>query len=320
LESNGELKSCLLGLTLQHPPVNLFVQAHDGLKITGARANIAFRQTRTFLQYHGLERQAEVEIELAIPAYVGLNSEVMLGLSMAKALAWLNDLPYENSDLPQLAHAVGLAPRHALAARGFEQGGLLLVETESESGAVPAVLRRREISHEERDAWAIVFYFPRIPENTPEHLGEEQLRSLLRAAPHLSRQSGDLATGDLWQAVVNDDIGAFGETLLELQRMNHAALASAGRPWELASDEQDIIDLMRDSGAQAWGRCLNGLGIWGLIRGGDASRALRKTVRDRVGIFGGIVMATITDNKGAQHVIRDENLDDNKMTPIRTRR
>lgn len=320
LEQDGEPKTCLLGLTLQHPPVNLSAQAHGALNVTGARADVGYGQANAFVGYHQLATKALIEIELATPAHVGLSSEITLGLSIAKALAWTNDMPYENVDVAQLAGSLGLHPRHASAVWGFKQGGLLLVETASGDEQLPRLLRRQEIAHEERNAWAFVFWFPRLAKGTPLDFEEQRLNELLRAAPHLSPDSGRLVTRELWPATERDDIVAFGRSVQTLHEMNLAALAASGSPQTLTKEERRVQDLMREHGALTFGRALTGLGHYGLIRGGDASRTLRKRLRDHVGFYGGIVMATITDNVGSRHVIREGGLKVHDYPPIRPRK
>lgn len=303
LEQNHAHKTCLLGLTLQHPPVQLSARKHKRLSITGARADKGYEQALRFLEYHHLQHQAEVEIELSIPSLVGLGSEAMLGLSIAQALSWLHDLPLDNS--LDMAQALGFGSDQALEVWGFDQGGLLLVDTQAQSGAYPEILHRQEIAHEERNAWAFVFYFPRISMKTPAAFEAKSMAKHLNAAPHLSSESGRLVMQDLWPAVENDDINAFGRSLIALQELNRGALQSAGT-LEISADHHTVLDLMKSGGALAWGQSISGLCFYGLVEGGEASRALRKKLQDHVGYFGGRIMATITDNTGARYVIKDE--------------
>jgi predicted sugar kinase len=304
-----EDKTCLLGLTVQHPPVNLFAGSHSKLQISGPRADKGHEQAVRFLDNLRLKPQAQVEIEYAVPMFVGLGSEASLGLSIAKALAWIHNLPAEQQNMPVWAQALGLGPSQGLEYWGFDQGGLLLVDAEPKvAGQMPGLLRRREIEHTEKEAWSLVFYFPNVPDETPETLEADRLTALLQAAPHLSKNSGRLVDEKLWPAVASDDIELFGQTLLALQQMNEAALTRAGTPLEISTDDQAILDLMRASGAVAWGQNLTGLSFYGLVKGGQASRELRKKVRAHVGFFGGIVLATITDNRGVGEAVRDENL------------
>ena len=62
-----------------------------------------------------------------------------------------------------------------------------------------------------------------------------------------------------------------------------------------------------------------GLALFGLIKGADASRQLRAAVMKQVGYFGGLVMATITDNEGSRLVVKQADLNDNKLPPVRVR-
>jgi beta-RFAP synthase len=295
-------KSCLLGLTLQHPPVQLSVQAYAGFKVTGARADIAHLYAKRFLEHYRLKRQVEVEIELAIPAFVGLGSEAILGLSVARALSHLNG---EKVETEVLAQALKLGPQHALEVWGFDQGGLLLARTDSPAGQVPELVRRQEIAHPDKEAWAFVLHFPRVPAGTSERLETERLEALLQAAPHLSSESGHLVTDKLWPAVENDDLRGFAEALTRLQQLNEDALVAAGVSHSLGPDEQAVLSVMRENGALVCGQSATGMALYGLVKGSSATVALRHKLRDHVGHHGGIAMATIADNDGGRQVVKD---------------
>jgi predicted sugar kinase len=297
---------CLLGVTLQHPPVNLSVQTHPGgLQVSGARADLGYAQAARFLNHHNLPQRAEVEIELAIPSLVGLGSEAMLGLSLAQALAWLNNLPLD--DTPALAHAVGLPPQDALEVWGYDRGGLLLVEVGQRENFLPP-LQRYEIAHSEQEAWAFVLVLPRVPDDTPETLEADRLKALLEAAPYLSADTGRIVAAELEPALAHNDLTAFGRSLMALQALNDEALARAGVPPAYTSEEQAVLDIICEHGAVAWGRSATGLALYGLVKGARASIDLRHKLRHHLGFFGGRAMATITANTGASYVIKDYDL------------
>ncbi len=299
-----EDKSSLLGITLQHPPVHLSVKAYAGYEITGARGDVGYEYATKFLDFHQLKRQAKVEIELAIPAIVGLGSEAILGLSVAQILSQLNGLTSQKEDSIALAKAIGLLPQHALELWGFDQGGFIVVESEAPSGEMPALVRRQEIQHEDRNAWAFVFHFPRIPGETPRHLEQMRLENLLQAAPHLSSESGKLVE-DLWSSVSDDDLDEFAQGLSELSRLNDEALAKAGISIALSPDEQAILAVMRENGALTCGRSATGFALYALVKGSSATVSMRQALRQHLGHYGGINMATITDNQGARVVVKD---------------
>lgn len=305
LDSETGPKTCLLGVTLQHPPVNLFVQAHPGgLQVSGARADVAYTQAARFLSHQNLPQRAEVQIELAIPSLVGLGSEAMLGLSQAQALAWLHHLPLDNT--PVLAQAVGLRSQDALEVWGYDRGGLLLVEVGAGETFAPPI-RRYQIAHSEQEAWAFVLVLPRVPADTPDTLEADRLRALLDAAPHLSAGTGRLVA-ELEPALANNDLAAFGRSLMAIQALNDEALAEAGVPPTFSPDEQAVLDIICQHGAVAWGRSATGLTLYGLVKGARASIDLRHKLRQHLGIFGGRPMAAITANTGASYVVKDYDL------------
>ena len=294
-----EDKIALLGLTLQHPPADVFAEASAQLSVTGPIAHEGYERAQRFLFHHRLEPRANVEIELAIPALMGLGSEAMLGLSAARALAWVYGLPTD--DTLALARAIDLEPRHALEIWGFQQGGLLLVDPQQPDRP----FRHHPIAHPDNHAWAFVLLLPRIPPGTPETLEADRLTALLNAAPHLSPETGRLFDEQLWPALEQDDLAAFARALLGLQQLNRQALAEAGTPLTFTQEEQGVLDLLRDKGALAWGRSPTGLALYAIVKGATASIELRHHLSQHVGIYGGAVMATITANGGARHTLRE---------------
>src|SRR5215207_1778543 len=147
---------CQLGITLQFPQIQLLARNSSALAVSGARADLARQQAERFFQHHHLSPQAEIEIELAIPQFMGMGSSAMLGLSVARALSTLHALPAD--DGAGLARSVGLADDEALEMHAFAQGGLLLVGEQGE------LLRRHAIAHsDEADDWVFVFVLPRPP-------------------------------------------------------------------------------------------------------------------------------------------------------------
>jgi len=294
----------LLGVTLQHPLTDVFAEASPQFSVTGPMAHKGYVQAQRFLAHHRLEPLVDVEIELTIPDMIGLGAETMLGLSIARALAWVHNLPF--ADTLALARAMGLGPEHALEVWGFDRGGLLLVDAErhTASAEIPPPVRR-PITHSDQDAWAFVFRLPKIPAGTPETLEADRRAALLNAAPHLSAETGRLLEEELWPALEQDDLAAFARALMAIQQLNRQALADADAPLSFTQDEQAVLDLLRDRGAVAWGRSPTGLALYGLIKGASASVALRHHLSQHVGIYGGVVMATITDNDGARHTIRE---------------
>ena len=289
-----------LGITLQYPPIQLAAHSSDTLAITGGRADLAYQQAERFLQHNNLPLRGEVEIELAIPSFMGLGSAAMLTMSMAATFAVLNGLPVD--DIPALARAAGLlADDGALEAQAFTQGGLLLVDRHGNALQRFAIPPRGD----EGD-WVWVLVLPRVPSDTSASLEAERRSALFAASAQLADQTGRLVAADLWPAAERDDIAAFARALERIQLLNDAALDHGGIRPELSDAERTILNVMRENGALVCGRAPTGLGLYALIRGGGPSRSMRRALTDHLGIFGGSVMASICNNTGARLQSKEE--------------
>jgi predicted sugar kinase len=298
----GSHKLAWLGITLQHPPIAIDARPAAALSVTGARADLAHVQAQLVMQRLNLPA-ADVEIEMAIPRYLGLGSEPMMGLAMARTLAALAGHPAAG-DTPALANALGLDLRcDALAMHGFDHGGFLLVDAESKAEPWPAPLRQTEMTHDDDHSWAWVLHWPDTPAGTPGTLEADRMARLLAAAPYMSDETGRLVEYEVWPALELNDIEAFGQALMAFQQLNRTALEKAGTPAVGAPDTDGVLRAMRENGAIAWGESAAGLARFGLIRGGPASVVLRRKVVETVGYEGGNVMASICDNQGATHTV-----------------
>jgi predicted sugar kinase len=278
----------LLAVTLRNPVVHLTARASSQLIVTGARANIAAPVAERFLQAQSLPRTGEIEIELAIPRAMGLGSEPMLALAVARALAQLHGLP---TDEGALVAALGGSLELALAAHGVARGGLLLLDA---AEPTHAPLRQYAITHPDEAAWAWVFVLPRVGHDVPLDDETRRLQQLLGVAKQLPTATGRLVDEQLWPALERDDIAAFGAALHTLHTANEQALAQAGGLIELSDDEQGILDIMRANGAVACGRALSGRALYGLLRGATATARVRRALGERIGYDGGTVTASVT--------------------------
>lgn len=307
-EEAGQRRMGLMGVTLEYPPTQLFVYAHPTLHVTGARAHVAREYAQRFLSSHDVG-PAAIEIELATYSHMGLGSDGMLGLSTARGLAWAHELPMD--DTPALAWPLDLKPHQALEVWGFDRGGLLLVEHPSEGEGMPGLVRRHAIQAEDKaDDWVFVCFFPKVPAGAPEDLERQRLGALLEAAPFLDQEALGQHSDGLWSALAGADFEGFAASLMRVQDLNREALAHSGTPERWSDKERDVLALMQQHGARAWGRSFAGLGLYGLIRGAKPSVELRRRLRPQIDVHEGILMATIPDNEGARHTIREGKVAD----------
>ncbi len=293
-----------LGITLQHPPIAIDAQPAPVLSVTGARADLARAQAERVLARLNLP-PGNLEIEMGIPRYLGLGSDPLTGLAVARTLAALAGHP-GTEDTFALAGALDLTANDALAVHGFDHGGMLLVPAEPEAGRWPAPLRWRNMEHDDEHAWVWVLHWPDTPPGTSPTLEADRMDALLAAAPHLSAETGRLVFEELWPALERDDMAAFGQALMAFQQLNRGALEAAGTPPASAPSTAGVLEIMRDNGAAAWGESAAGLAPFGLIRGALASVRLRRQVVGHVGYEGGTVMAAIGNNRGATVKVDEE--------------
>ena len=317
MKRGNKLRAVMLGVALQHPPVHIVAEKHQELLIYGPRAHIARQIAHNYLQRTGFPLNAEIQIENVIPSLVGYGSDSILALSVAQALAWVNAGNFE--DTAALARHTNLRPANALAYWGFARGGMLLVELEAENDEMPILLRRHELKHKDKEAWAFVFFFPRLPDGTPEALEYKRQEELLKAMIYLPESSGTMINELLWPALEQDDITAFGDGLMAVRKLNEEALQQAGAWPEASEDAEQLYSVFQESGAVAWGQSLNGPGLFALVRGATASQKTRANLLRTIGHMRGQFNATITDNEGARYVIRQEGIHDQDYRPIRTR-
>jgi len=204
-------------------------------------------------------------------------------------------------DALALARPAGLGPEHSLEFWGSQNGGFLMTDAHD----LTAPPRRLAIAHDDKHAWGFVFLLPRLPADIPDNFEANHRSMLLKAAGHISPETGQVVNTALWPALEQDDLPAFGQALMQIQALNQQGLAEAGVPLRFTAEEQAVLDLFRDQGCVAWGRSLTGAALFGVVQGADPSVEVRRHLSQLVGIYGGRVMATITDNNGARQRVLD---------------
>lgn len=259
---------CELGIALRYPPIQLSARPAEQLFVSGARSELAYRCAAT------LDLAAEIEIELAIPALMGLGSDEMMRESVARLAP---TAPARPMDL--FAHA-------------FDQGGLLVVDRAGN------VIARASVAHVcEEDEWVFVLVLPKEVDDAAA--SEANRRLALREAVE-SVAGGMPSARMLFDAAGRDDFHAWADAMRVIHEANEAALRASGELISLSAQEQKIVALMQAEGAAFAGRALSGLAMYGLIRGGAASRRLRRVLTEALGYFGPTVMASICDERGAR--------------------
>ncbi len=300
----------VLGVALQHPTIELTVQPRTTATATGPRADIAAQYLTQLYKAWPTTPPTAVEIEVAIPAGMGLGSEAMIGLSAGRGLAKLSTLGREADDVPlaevadetaKLTRALQLGPQYGLDMWSAAGGGLLLVDANAPADMMPGRLRHAAIAHEQdRDAWGFVIVEPRISSAIADETDGDRLATVLQCADLLDTASGRLVDDVLWPAVANDDLASFGQGLTALQALNRAALTKMGIVPPQTDRAADILAVMREHGAVACGQSASGLALYALVRGAQATIDMRVALRRVVTHTSGYMRATIVDNVGVR--------------------
>lgn len=312
VEKNGRRKPGLLGLTLQHPLSHTLMYRSSQLQITGARAHIGHKYCQAFLEHSSLPLCGTVELEHATPSHMGLGSDAMIGLTMARGLIWAQDLPPDGT--PAWYRALGLNTVDALALHAFDQGGLLIADLEEHGNEPPGLLIRVEIEHEKRDQdWIFVLFLPRVPSDTSDNLEIDLLTDLLAAQSTISPERLAAASDALLSAAEADDITTFASAVMDIQKLNLEGLEHAGNPRPYSENEKQVLKIMQENGALAWGRSAAGMALFGLIQGGKASVGLRAVLRREIGFDKGLTLATIVDNHGSRSMVHEEDVENAKQ-------
>lgn len=271
---------CELGMTLQHPQIQMTLQPADNLQASGARADAALRYANQYLGQKCLPTQGEIEIEIAIPAHMGLGSDAILDASLQQVFSQWHNLPGHH--------------RMTLAQRACWQGGLLMTDDEG------LVQDRAKIAHaDDVKDWVFALVLPQLEEDVPDSFEADCTHALRTASVHLQPETAQM-TQELWQAVKRDDIVSFAAALAQIHGANEQALANAGVPRIPSAENETILQLMRDHGALTCAQTLTGLGLYALVQGREASKTLRDALKNHFGYFGPMITATVCDNVGAK--------------------
>ena len=166
---------------------------------------------------------------MGIPRALGLASDAMTGLAVARSLAALADSPAAY-DTPAPGRRAGAAGRR-------RAGGVRLSRRRPAAGGGrdkrahwTTPLRRHELSQDDDHSWVWVLHWPDPPAGTPRALEAQRAAQLLAAAPHLGDETGRIVADELWPALERDDLEGFGAALMAFQHLNREAFAAAGTP------------------------------------------------------------------------------------------
>jgi beta-ribofuranosylaminobenzene 5'-phosphate synthase len=276
LDLRGALGRRFGGLGAAIPSPSLLLEAArapDGVSAEGPDSARAAEFARRFLSVHGIAEGARLVVHQRIPAHSGLGSGTQLGLSVARALAELYGLPAEPAEL---ARAVSRGQRSAIGTWAFALGGFIVEggRRPEEAGIAP-LIGRFEIP----GRWRCVVA---VPPGSPGLSGEAEAAAFEQLPPppeaEVERVS-HLVLMQLLPALVEGDLGSFGEALSAVQRITGAWFAPQQGGVFAPGDGETLIRRMAAWGAAGVGQSSWGPAVYGLVEGADAGLALAQRCR-----------------------------------------
>jgi len=263
-----------LGAAIPSPSLLLEVaRAPEGVSAEGPDSARAVEFARRFLATHRLAGGARLVLHQRIPAHSGLGSGTQLGLSVARALAELYGLP---ADPAELARAVSRGQRSAIGTWAFALGGFIVEggRRPGEDGIAPLIGR-----FEVPDRWRCVVA---VPPGSPGLSGEAEARAFEQLPPPAEREVervSHLVLMQLLPALVEGDLGGFGDALSAVQRITGAWFAPQQGGVFAPGQGEALIRQMAGWGAAGVGQSSWGPAVYGLVEGVDAGLALAQRCR-----------------------------------------
>ena len=263
-----------LGAAIPSPSLLLEVaRARDGVKAEGPDSARAAEFARRFLSFHTVSGGARVVVHRQIPAHSGLGSGTQLGLAVARALAELHGLPVEPTEL---ARAVSRGQRSAIGTWAFALGGFIVEggRRAQDAGIAPLIGR-----FEMPERWRCVVA---VPPGSPGLSGEAEAAAFEQLPPPPEReveQVSHLVLMQLLPALVEGDLGSFGQALSAVQRITGEWFAPQQGGVFAPGEGEALIRQMADWGAAGVGQSSWGPAVYGLVEGVDTALALAERCR-----------------------------------------
>lgn len=295
LDLNGALgrKYGGIGLAVDRPETELVVRRGNTAAASGPESGRALHLARSLADALGLAGTYSVDVRQAVPAHAGLGSGTQLALAIGAAMLALEGRPRAIDILGALADR---GARSAIGIAAFDCGGFIVDGGRGAREAPPPILVRLPFP----EAWRILLVLDRRAEGVHGDR-ETQAFAALRPFPealagHLCR----LVVMRLLPGLVEEDIGAFGEAIAEIQGLvgAHFAAAQGGSPWSSPAVGQ-LIGRLGAQGAVGLGQSSWGPTGFAFVKTEDGARALYEKAAEAARAEGLEILIARGRNTGA---------------------
>lgn len=301
VDMNGDMGRFFggLGAAIDHPNVVLEAQTSKGFSVTGKKDELTASLAKSFLKTYRINAGVSIHVEESIPEHVGLGSGTQLALAVAAALA---KLFHVKASIQELSLAMGRMKRTGVGTAVFEMGGFVVDGGKKMKGdsivseSFPPLIFRHPFPEE----WKFVVAVP----NVKKGLAKAEEKSAFSQMPPMPAETVGricrLTMIKLLPAVVDRDIGSFGDALTQIQVVigDYFAVAQGGTFSSSAATE--TIDYMKARGAYGVGQSSWGPAVYGLTKSETEAEKLRADVEAFLSDSGGgQVFVANANNRGA---------------------
>jgi predicted sugar kinase len=285
----------------------MLIYPSEEFQISGACAHIG---QKYYLEYQNIVKTSvtgSIEIELATPRFMGLGSELLIGLTIEQGLYWLNNkhvIGNQNWSKNRSYNAVD-----SLTTYSFQYGGINITNLNTHKSCVPELIYRSEMNENQQDKKMFVSLFlPRVNSTISDDFEEERILNFLSTLSSVKSLSNFLDGNNLIQALLDNDFGKFASQLMKIIYQNYQASISSGKGIPYSEEEKMIFNEMKANGALAYGRSATGLGLFSISLGEDTSNEITSAIRKKTGFNRGTTLNTMIENQGWSYKVYNDDV------------
>jgi beta-RFAP synthase len=296
IELNGDLGRMFggLGVGINKPNVSLEAYPSSKLIVNGENSELLKTLVDRFKETYNVKSNVTIDVKQTIPEHCGLGSGTQLALAVATAMAKLFKV---KAPTRELAAAMGRMQRTCVGTSIFAQGGFVVDggKNTEDNSLLPPLIFRKPFPEE----WRFVVAIPNAPKGLSN---EKETKAFKKVAPMPPEGVGRicrLIMMKLLPALVEHDIGSFGEALTQIQNVlgDNFAEVQGGRYTNASAVEN--IEFMQRLGAYGVGQSSWGPALYGLV-----TKEKTKETQSKLQAFlnkktGGQVFLAKAANRGA---------------------
>jgi beta-ribofuranosylaminobenzene 5'-phosphate synthase len=282
LDLRGSLGRWFGGIGAAAPGPSLLLSAApaDTLTVSGEDGERAAAFARRFLDAYAIGTGADIVVQRGLPRHSGLGSGTQLALAVARALAEVHGVA---ADAAALARAVGRGRRSAVGTWTFAGGGFVLEggRHREQDGPGPLLARIPFPA-----AWCGVVAVPSARSGVSGAHEEAAFATLPEPSETEVQEVSHLTLMGLLPAVVDGDLGTFGQVLTRIQEITGGWFAAVQGGMFAPGASTELVERMREWNTPGIGQSSWGPAVYGVVRSAEEGKRLAdrlETAVERVG-------------------------------------